>query len=265
MKKTTRRKFILRGLGVFVIGGVIAWFKKNSILRWLILKNNNGDLAMSSAPLVGEELCVLTSQQVEGPFFVAAPNRRNVKEDREGKDLNLRLQIVSASDCSPIEGAIVEIWHCDAEGIYSGYPEELAHDIWKTLNLTGIKGDHIEPLNEKRFLRGAQLTDANGIVEFETIFPGWYEPRTPHIHFKVIAGDQDYLTSQFYFEPAFCNRVYLSQEPYLKYGDSPFTPENDVVIGQFEEANGLQLDMIWNSDIPLEASARIGVERNEVG
>ena len=188
------------------------------------------------APLVDDDLCVLTSQQVEGPFFVAAPNRSNLKEDREGKDLNLKLQIVRMFDCSPIEGAIVEIWHCDAEGAYSGYPEEVAHDIWKTIALLGVNGEHVDPLNENRFLRGAQVTDAKGVVEFETIFPGWYEPRAPHIHFKIIAEDRDYLTSQFYFEPAFCKKVYSSQEPYSKYGESPYTPENDVVIRQNQEA-----------------------------
>ena len=260
MKKTTRRTFILRALGVSVLGGALVWFKKNSIIRWGLLRNRNEDLELTVAPMADKDLCVLTSKQVEGPFFVAAPNRSNVKEDRQGKDLNLKLQIVRMSDCSPIEGAIVEIWHCDAEGVYSGYPEELAHDIWKTFTLIGMKGERVDPLNEKRFLRGAQLTDANGIVEFETIFPGWYEPRAPHIHFKIIAGDRDYLTSQFYFESAFCDRAYSSQEPYTKYGESPFTPENDVVIGQSQEAKGLQLDMIWNSDIALEASAKIGIE-----
>jgi len=229
-------------------------------LRWLALRNRNGELEMSMAPVIGDDLCVLTSQQVEGPFFVSAPNRSNVKEDRQGKDLKLKMQIIGMSDCSPIEGAIVEIWHCDAEGVYSGYPEELAHDLWKTLNFIGLKGEHVDPVNEKRFLRGAQLANAEGIVEFDTIFPGWYDGRTPHIHFKIIIGDRDYLTSQFYFESALSNRVYASQEPYSKYGECPYTPENDRVVGQYEEANGLQLDMIWNSDIPLEASAKIAIQ-----
>ncbi|MCI0535866.1 MAG: hypothetical protein L0Z50_11635 [Verrucomicrobiales bacterium] len=191
-----------------------------------------------------EDVCVPASQQLEGPFFVTAPRRRDIKEDRIGKALNLKFQVVRMPDCKPIENAVVEIWHCDAEGAYSGYPEEIGHDLWKgLLFLGGSGGDHVNPTNEKRFLRGAQVTDANGHVEFETIFPGWYEPRAPHIHVKIIADQRNCLTSVFYFEPAFCDRVYLQLSSY-KYGRSPFYPENDIVIKDHPEALGLLLKPI---------------------
>ncbi|MCI0443563.1 hypothetical protein L0152_10135, partial [bacterium] len=199
-------------------------------------------------------------EQIEGPFFIAAPHRRNLKEDRRGKELHLRLQVVRIPGGAPVEGGIVEIWHCDADGVYSGYPAEVAHDLWKTLALVGLQGKHVYPMNEKRFLRGAQITDANGMVEFETIFPGWYEPRTPHIHFKIIAGDLSYLTSQFYFEPSFCNRIY-HQSPYSIHGACPYTPENDTAIRQYQNANGLLLQPIWSDSGPLLASARIGITK----
>jgi protocatechuate 3,4-dioxygenase beta subunit len=262
MKKNTRRKFVLGALGTAIVAGVIAWIQKNPILRWVVLRHRNKNLKLTAAPLEGEDVCILTSQQVEGPFFITAPRRRDIKEDRTGKDLNLKLQVVRMPDCKPIEGAVVEIWHCDAEGVYSGYPEEIAHDLWKTVTLLRPSGgNHVKPTNEKRFLRGAQVTDARGQVEFETIFPGWYEPRTPHIHFKIVADNRDYLISQFYFEPHFCDRLYLHQTPYNKYGSSPFKPENDVVIKDHEAALGLLLKPVWSDDTPLKASARIGIQQ----
>lgn len=261
MNKKTRRRFIGTTVSAALAGGVIAWFEKTKILRWVALMNRNESLELTKAPAIEGEPCILTAEQVEGPFFVTAPHRSNVKEDRVGKDLKLRMQIVSVPGCVPIDGAIVEIWHCDAVGVYSGYPEGIAHDLWKTLNLIGIRGKHVDPRNEKRFLRGAQVTDTNGEVEFETIFPGWYEPRTPHIHFKIVADDSVYLTSQFYFDPKFSDRVYLSLDPYREYGSSPYTPQNDVVIKGYQDAKGLLLEPEWSETTALRASAKIGIKR----
>lgn len=262
MKRNTRRYFILGALGTAALAGVVAWFQKNPILRWIALRHRNKNLKLTAAPLEGEDVCILTSKQDEGPFFITAPRRRDIREDRTGKALNLMFQVVRMPDCKPIEGAVVEIWHCDAEGSYSGYPEEIAHDLWKTLVLTARSGNvRVKPANGKRFLRGAQVTDANGHVEFETIFPGWYEPRSPHIHFKIIADERDYLTSVFYFEPDFCDRLYLQQAPYNKHGKSPFNPDNDAGISDHQEALGLLLKPVWSDHAPLKASARIGIQR----
>lgn len=260
MKKSSRRKFLWSALGTSLAAGTLAWFQKSNLLRWAVQQNRNDSLALAAAPKIGEDLCVLTSRQVEGPFFISAPNRSNIKEDRTGKDLNLKLQIVRMPDCIPVEGAIVEIWHCDANGIYSGYPDEIAHDLWKSLSVIGLSGDNVAPLNESRFLRGAQVTDAHGIVEFQTIFPGWYEPRSPHIHFKIVAGDTEFLTSQFYFDSAFCNQMYLHQAPYMTHGASPYTPENDVAMKEHQEALGLLLTPEWSATAPITASAKIGIQ-----
>lgn len=255
----SRRQVLLGTLGVVAGGGFAAWSKRNSILGWAARLNRNAALQLTPAPTLDGQAAVLTPEQVEGPFFVSAPHRRNVKEDRRGKDLHLRMQVVRIPGGAPVEGGIVEMWHCDADGAYSGYPAEVAHDLWKTLALIGLQAEHVDPMNEERFLRGAQITDANGMVEFETIFPGWYEPRPPHIHFKVIAHDRLYLTSQFYFEPSFCNRIYLHQSPYSSHGACPYTAENDTAIKQYQDAKGLLLEPVWSDTAPLLASARIGI------
>ncbi len=262
MGKISRRNFIFGGLGIIGVGGAGLWFGKNAIFRAVIPRMFSNDASkVTAAPAVGEELCVLTAKQVEGPFFIASPVRSDIREDRKGKQLDLKLQVVNAEKCTPVEGAVVELWHCDAVGGYSGYPEELAHDPFGTMMLVGKGEHHVGPVNEKRFLRGAQKTDSEGIAAFTTIVPGWYEPRTPHIHFKVLFEDKAQLTSQFYFDPEFTTKVFTSTEPYKQFGESPYTLANDTVINKDPEATGLVLKPEWNPDGPLSASARIGIKR----
>jgi protocatechuate 3,4-dioxygenase beta subunit len=114
--------------------------------------------------------CVLAPEQTEGPYYVEEPAlRRNVTEGKPGVPLTLRLTVVNVASCRPIKGAAVEIWHCDAGGVYSGVQGE-----------TGM------------FLRGVQRTDAKGLALFRTIYPGWYQGRTVHIHTKVHLGGNPY-------------------------------------------------------------------------
>jgi protocatechuate 3,4-dioxygenase beta subunit len=113
--------------------------------------------------------CVLTPEQEEGPFYIdLARVRRNIVENRPGVPLALALTVVDSDTCKPIRDAAVDIWHCDALGVYSGEPSE------------GSEG--------KTYLRGIQLTDGNGLAGFATIYPGQYPGRTTHIHVKVHIG-----------------------------------------------------------------------------
>jgi Dioxygenase len=113
--------------------------------------------------------CLLTPEQEEGPFYIDLGQvRRDIVEDRPGVPLALALTVVDAGTCEPIRDAAVDIWHCDALGVYSGEPSE------------GSKG--------QTYLRGIQLTDGKGLAEFATIYPGQYPGRTTHIHVKVHIG-----------------------------------------------------------------------------
>ncbi len=115
--------------------------------------------------------CVLTPEQVEGPFYIDfAQVRQNIVEDRPGVPLALTLAVVDSNTCKPIHNAAVDVWHCDALGVYSGEPSE------------GSAGE--------TYLRGIQLTDGSGQVRFATIYPGQYPGRTTHIHVKVHIGGQ---------------------------------------------------------------------------
>jgi len=113
--------------------------------------------------------CVLTPEQEEGPFYIdLARVRRNIVEDRPGVPLALELTVVDSSTCTPIRDAAIDVWHCDALGVYSGEPSE------------GSEG--------KTYLRGIQLTNRDGQAGFATIYPGQYPGRTTHIHVKVHIG-----------------------------------------------------------------------------
>jgi protocatechuate 3,4-dioxygenase beta subunit len=113
--------------------------------------------------------CVLTPEQEEGPFYVdLAQVRRDISEDRPGVPLALAVTVVDSNTCKPIRDAAVDVWHCDALGVYSGEPSEGSE--------------------RETFLRGIQLTDGNGRAEFATIYPGQYPGRTTHIHVKVHLG-----------------------------------------------------------------------------
>ena len=264
MAKSTRRKFLFNSLKVFGVGAIVLWLTKNSILKWIIQSTNNEGLVMDSAPKIGDNMCILTSGQGEGPFFISSPIRRDIVEDRVGKMMNFKMQVLKIPDCTPVENAIVEIWHCDAEGNYSGYPEEITHDIWKIMmflkkNSENI-GDNIKPVSDARYLRGAQQSDANGMVEFNTIFPGWYEGRAPHIHFKIIANENEQITSQFYFKPEFCDDIYLNTEPYKAYGKSPYTIHNDGVIHEdITAVTGLLLNPTMHNQT-IESVVKVGVQ-----
>src|SRR5262245_48213159 len=99
--------------------------------------------------------CVLTPEQEEGPFYIdLARARQDIVEDRPGMPLALAVTVVDSNTCKPIRDAAVDVWHCDALGVYSGEPSE------------GSEGE--------TYLRGIQLTGGDGLAEFATIYPGQY-------------------------------------------------------------------------------------------
>ncbi len=135
--------------------------------------------------------CTLSGSTVEGPYFICTDtmNTRNIAEGLEGTPMTLAIRVTDQM-CSPVPGAIVDVWHCDARGRYSGHavdpdnPARVGRGIPRT------------PDSTSRFLRGVLATDADGIVEFDAIYPGYYNRRAVHTHFKVHIGNRAYLTSQ---------------------------------------------------------------------
>ena len=157
--------------------------------------------------------CVVKPEQTEGPYYVdVGLDRSDIREEREGIPLELtfnvsRIDEGDVSACGPLAGAVVDIWHCDALGEYSGVEDNAAGDF----DTTGAT-----------FLRGYQVTDENGTARFTTIYPGWYQGRAVHIHFTIrnsAESQQGYeFTSQLYFDDALTDEVH-SQGPYAEKGE----------------------------------------------
>jgi protocatechuate 3,4-dioxygenase beta subunit len=173
--------------------------------------------AISSLPS-----CVVKPELTEGPFFVDEKiERSDIRTDTNsgtasaGIPLTLAFAVskVSGSSCTAFEGAVVDVWHCDADGAYSDIAQN------------GTSGEN--------FLRGYQVTDANGNATFTTIYPGWYQGRTVHIHFKIrtdpAASSGLEFTSQLFFDEGVTAEVF-AQAPYSGRGTQDTTNANDGIF-----------------------------------
>ena len=267
----TRRKFLLGAFGILGSTALGGWLFRGPLLRQYLIREIDFDATlMTAAPASGETPCVLTTTTTEGPFFVPSPLRADVREDREGVDLDFKLQLVNHTDCSPIPGANVEIWHCDAEGRYSGYPEEMAHDLWAAEmylrdNVDPDYGElHVNPSTEARYLRGRQISDADGWVNFQTVFPGWYNDRVPHIHVKAFLPSGQQIGTQFCFTDEFCDELYTTEPPYTRYGKQDFRFEDDIALALTGDGKGIILTVNKKTKDDyaggLWATARMGIK-----
>lgn len=157
----------------------------------------------------GAASCLLQREVTEGPYYLDLDLvRRNIKGGRPGTPLTLRFQVVNATTCKVIKNANVEIWHADASGDYSG--------------VAGVSGN---------FLRGIQKSNSSGWVRFESIIPGWYRGRTPHIHMKVFVSGDEVHTGQVFFRPAVLAKVY-AQGVYAARGQADTSNASDNIYGQ---------------------------------
>lgn len=164
--------------------------------------------------------CHLWPEQEEGPYRRGdQPLRRDVTEERAGTPLALGLRL-GTDDGEPLADAEVEIWHCDAQGRYSGYPPPDPSRVAAT-------APRAVYLADETFLRGRQLADAAGRVEFRSIYPGWYPGRTVHIHLMVHAGDR-ISTSQLYF-PEDVTRAVFTRPPYRERPTPDTTNDADDI------------------------------------
>jgi protocatechuate 3,4-dioxygenase beta subunit len=154
--------------------------------------------------------CQLLAEQEEGPYRRGdQPRHRDVIDGRPGSPLRIGLRLRMPSG-EAVEGADVEIWHCDAEGRYSGYPpNDPSADVDPSPQPAGY-------LPDETFLRGRQTTDAAGDVEFRTIHPGWYPGRTVHVHLTVHTTARR-CTTQLYFPEALSAEVF-AHDPYRRHG-----------------------------------------------
>lgn len=172
-------------------------------------------VALTPAMFADLAVCQLTPSAAEGPFpSIEQLDRRDVHEGYPGHPLRLGVQVVDG-ECNPVPDARVEIWHTDASGDYSSYTDN------------GSGKDEGEGTT---FCRGVQTSDQNGLLEFQTIYPGWYEGRAVHIHTTVWLGDQRALTGQLYLDEAYSDAIYAEGE-YAQFGSADTAWSDDGLIG----------------------------------
>ncbi|WP_189322006.1 intradiol ring-cleavage dioxygenase [Streptomyces flaveus] len=293
-RNLTRRKVIVAGgaavAAVGVGGGIAATANAGQT-------TGTGKAATAKAAGSAAEECYkLTSETTEGPYYIDADKiRRDITEDKEGIPMTLRIKVIDSESCKPIRNAAVDIWHCDALGIYSGYedastggggggggggtpPSGTPSDV-PSGTPTGSPpeggggggGVHEEPTDDERYLRGTWRTDKQGFVTFKTIFPGWYRGRCVHIHTKVHVGgewtDAGYEggntchTGQFFFDE---KSVLASAEvePYSTSTTERTTLEEDTIYDQSGTTGGLLKLKYKKGDIAkgVVGSITVGVD-----
>jgi protocatechuate 3,4-dioxygenase beta subunit len=207
--------------------------------RELVALLGMSGIAAVAQPLDAESVgtalpgCVVQPEQTEGPYFVDKMlNRQDVRADpvtqaaKPGLPLRLTFnvsRVTADGKCAPLPGAQVDLWQCDAAGVYSG-----------------VNDPHFNTVGQ-HFLRGYQVTDAQGRVNFQTIYPGWYSRRAVHVHFKIrttpAAEKGHEFTSQLYFEEPFTDRVFARQ-PYSTRTGQRTKNEGDQI---FQKQGGKQL------------------------
>ncbi len=196
--------------------------------------------------------CVVRPELTLGPYFVDEQlNRSDVRSEpsdnsvKEGVPLTLAIGVydVSQNSCDPIESAQVDIWHCDVAGMYSGVSD-------RTFNTVGQK-----------FLRGYQLADATGRVQFLTIYPGWYSGRTVHIHFMIRTtgtdGNAYEFVSQFFFDETLTDQVF-SVQPYAAKGQRNTFNASDGIFNN--GGDQLLLDITGDNSNGYAATINIGLD-----
>jgi len=196
------------------------------------------DATAASADTTGSSTtspsCVLTAALTEGPYFVDEKlNRSDIRTDpvtgavSPGVPLQLTFSVsrYQSNACTALTGAYLDVWHCDAGGVYS--------------DVSGTSSGH-------KFLRGYQITDANGQVVFETIYPGWYQGRAVHIHFKLrlFAGStKTYeFTSQFFMPESLTDTVH-ALSPYSVKGKRDTLNANDGIYNSLTTAQKAALTL----------------------
>lgn len=159
--------------------------------------------------------CAAKPELTEGPYFVDDRlNRSDIRADSATKavkagiplQLSFNISRIQSNACAALAGAFVDVWHCDALGVYSDASDPGFNTIGQD------------------WLRGYQVTDASGMAAFTTIVPGWYQGRATHIHFKIrhsLSENSAYeFTSQLFFLESFLTPLYTQQTPYAMKGDA---------------------------------------------
>ncbi len=236
-------------------------FIKNTSLSLLSapLFLNRGLISPTKHVVNGPPNCVLATFQTGGPFYLnPAFNRSDITEGILGHPMSIKLKVVDVTNCLPVPNAVVNLWHNNVLGAYSSFD---------------INQGNIADEGDETWLRGYQITDCNGEVNFETIFPGWYPGRATHLHFEVRFGGLSSIISQLYFPETLVDTIYGTIAPYNTRTDgenggpiNPLDVTNDVLASNPTLLNNHSVcDIALNYDgngnlLPLTGNYSIGID-----
>ncbi len=168
--------------------------------------------------------CLLVGSTTEGPCTTATElSREDISEGFSGLPVRLALRVIDSS-CNPLAGVTVKIWHTNLEGSYSG----VTPNPGMCLAQPAYSADD--------FMRGVQVTDADGVVFFDTCFPGWYRGRAVHIHFQIKNGNSSTKVSQLFFPESITAGIFASHAEYSSYGQPDTTLSSDNIAGGLSSA-----------------------------
>lgn len=167
--------------------------------------------------------CVLTPEGTEGPYYLPYHLlRSDIREDRTGLPFKIKFTITDVNKCEPLQNVTIDIWQADGLGIYSSYTKNSPTNVPKSVL-------HANTTDNSTFLRGIQLTNSKGEVEFMTLFPGQYAFRTPHIHLQAHVNGTTVHVAQLYFENRLNNQV-ARLSPYKQHIKKEIHNEDDYIF-----------------------------------
>ncbi|MGI5454512.1 intradiol ring-cleavage dioxygenase [Streptomyces sp. CA-249302] len=232
--KGVQRRRVLIGGGTVAVAGGLMYAGLASADTVTSTTDSATDTTVSTEASASTGVCTLNAEVTEGPYSLeGALVREDIREDKEGVEVQYTFTVVDqANDCAPLADALVEIWHCDSLGEYSGF----------------VGGNGHTEEDDGTFLRGGQMTDSNGQVNITSIWPGHYVSRAVHVHMRVhtdvtltddsYTGGEIIHTGQLFFDPDINTEVQASS-PYSDNTTTETSLDDDTIYDDGGASSGL--------------------------
>jgi protocatechuate 3,4-dioxygenase beta subunit len=233
------RRSVLAAGGLIGLGAVLAACSgqpERTTATSTAVRSSTAVPATTSAPpppspvdlLDAAGTCTLTPETIAGPtWFDAHAVRSDIRDGRPGTPLDLAFRVEHTSACTPVANAVVDLWQCDAGGIYSGFARAAPGQGGSPGGKDEYGDGESAATTAERFLRGTQVTDATGVVRFATVYPGWYPTRSAHLHLKVHLDTTTVFTGQLFFDDAVTDGVYAA-DPYAQHAGRDTRNDRDA-------------------------------------
>lgn len=201
--------------------------------------------------------CTLTDEFTLGPcYFDVEDQRDDISEGQPGVPMILAMKLVDL-DCEPIANAVIEVWWCDADGVYSGDDSEANQSAGQFSS--GFCTGNDSAALASRWFRGTKTTDDEGLVYFKGCFPGWYPSRTTHIHFRIVLNGNQQLISQFGFDDSLANEIYQNHPDYTGQSKDTSNSSDTVFPSTGYEDYLFEIERQWDGSMLAYKAVQIRV------